>query len=220
MKSYPVCGLDHDWTHRSTLNKENYSNTNQIRNSSGLSSQFCYMIRCIIFRWGNFEVEKFDPAVDFGVFETGRVKISSSICSLCFFFWGSMKKYIHIHIWFIWYCNWICNTQVLYTYIYQESSAIKCRWEYLIHREKHIPYEYIIKQKKQSEFVQLGQEDPQVVSKQRGTLVALFQKKVSAMRNGVKFDATPSLPKIGVVCLVKGKVGALKSEDSLFFFGK
>lgn len=144
MKSYPVCGLDHDWTHRSTLNKENYSNTNQIRNSSGLSSQFCYMIRCIIFRWGNFEVEKFDPAVDFGVFETGRVKISSSICSLCFFFWGSMKKYIHIHIWFIWYCNWICNTQVLYTYIYQESSAIKCRWEYLIHREKHIPYEYII----------------------------------------------------------------------------
>lgn len=40
------------------------------------------------------------------------------------------------------------------------------------------------------------------------------------MRNGVKFDATPSLPKIGVVCLVKGKVGALKSEDSLFFFWK
>lgn len=39
---------------------------------------------------------------------------------------------------------------------------------------------------------------------------------VSAMRNGVKFDATPSLPRIGVVCLVKGKVGALKSEDSFF----
>lgn len=48
----------------------------------------------------------------------------------------------------------------------------------------------------------------------------LYWKKVSAMRNGVKFDATPSLPKIGVVCLVKGKVGALKSEDSLFFSNK
>ena len=41
----------------------------------------------------------------------GRVKISSSMQFGCVF-WGSMKKYIHIytyiHIWFIWYCNWIC----------------------------------------------------------------------------------------------------------------
>lgn len=48
------------------------------------------------------------------------------------------------------------------------------------------------KQKKQSEFVQLGQEDPQVVSKQRGTLVALLKKSVRhAKRSEVRCHSEP-----------------------------
>ena len=204
MKSYPVCGLDYDWTHRSTL-KNIYSNTNQIRNSSGKKSR----LRSLI------------PHLKHGVFEMGRVKISSSMQFGCVF-WGSMKKYIHIytyiHIWFIWYCNWICffprccihtvylpekfshKMQVRIPHTSSQSYTIICMY--------NIPKTWC--------FCSTWTRRPTGCVQTTRNVGGFIEKKGVRMRNGVKFDATPSLPKIGVVCLVKGKVGALKSEDSMF----